>query len=272
MNCGSSVNSVKRGKEVQTRGCWQRFPLDFFRSHRGWSIDRRQVPASSTAFTLIELLVAITVVVVLAALIMPATKGVVETSRSGVCMGNLRGVGAAMLLYASDNNGRLPAVYDILADQTWNMALTENGYLPKPNPGEASILLCPSQQSKRWRSPSLTYGMRIPPQHDWYGSSYIYTVTGGTVRDLEGADYGAQSKFMIAGDSIYTGASEFEGNKQSYYFLTRSADAHAIHLRHNKRGNFLFADGHVEPLNVDSLTSDPVNPTVSTQIFISQPK
>lgn len=114
----------------------------------------------------------------------------------------------------------------------------------------------------------MTYGMRIPPQHDWYGASYVYSVTGGTVRDLEGADYGAQSKFMIAGDSAYTGSSAFEANKQSYYFLTRSQDGHAIHLRHNNHGNFLFADGHVESLRADSLTSDPVNPTIPLQIFV----
>jgi prepilin-type processing-associated H-X9-DG protein len=97
-------------------------------------------------------------------------------------------------------------------------------------------------------------------------------VTGGTVRDLEGADYGAQSKFMIAGDSIYTGSSAFESNKQSYYFLTRSQDGHAIHLRHNNHGNFLFADGHVDSLHADSLTSDSVNPTIPLQIFVSKPK
>jgi prepilin-type processing-associated H-X9-DG protein len=97
-------------------------------------------------------------------------------------------------------------------------------------------------------------------------------MAGGRVRDLEGADYGQPSQFMIMGDSVYTGSSSVEGNKQCYYFITATKDSHAIHLRHNKHGNFLFADGHVEAMNLDSLTSDPVNPTTPTQISVSKPQ
>lgn len=272
MNYGSSVPHLKRGKEAQPRRYRRCHSCDFPRSRLFCSAKGERVPTSNAAFTLIELLVAIVIVVVLAILIVPVANRMVEKSRSGVCVGNLRGIGAAMLLYAGENNGRLPAVYSIASDQTWSMFLTEGGYLPNTNNGDASVLLCPSQQPKRWRSPSLTYGMRLPPQHDWYGSSYIYNVAGGEVRDLEGADYGSASKFMILGDSVYTGASAFEANKQSYYFLTRSPDSHAIHLRHNNRGNFLFADGHIESMSADSLTSDTINPTIAAQIFVGPPK
>ncbi len=114
--------------------------------------------------------------------------------------------------------------------------------------------------------------MRLPPKHDWYGSSYTYNVAGGRVRDLEGADYGEPSKFMVMGDSVYTGSAPVEGNKQCYYFTTATSDSHAIHLRHNKHGNFLFADGHIEAMNLESLTSDPGNPTISTQVTVSKPQ
>ena len=270
MNHGSLVQHSERVEKTGPlrRGC--NLLPDVFQARP--CIGRLKFRASSIAFTLIELLVVITIVVVLAALITPAAQSVIEKSRGGVCIGNLRGIGAAMAAYASENDGRFPAVYRVANDQTWNMALTEGGYLPKPNLGEGTVLLCPSQSPKKWTSSSLTYGMRIPPQHDWYGSSYVYSVAGGSVRDLEGADYGVQSKFMIAGDSIYTGSSPVEGNKQCYYFLTRSQDGHAIHLRHNNHGNFLFADGHVESLNADSLVSDPSNPTIPPQIVVNKSK
>ncbi len=234
--------------------------------------DLREDLAPKSAFTLIELLVTITIVLVLAALIVPAAKSMIESSQTGVCAGNLRGIGAASITYAGENNGRFPAVYSASSDQTWNMLLTDGGYLQKASVGQTSAMVCPSQQPKRWTSPSLTYGMRLPPRHDWYGCSYTYNVAGGRVRDLEGADYGELSKFMIMGDSVYTGSAPIEGNKQCYYFTTTSSDSHAIHLRHNKHGNFLFADGHVEAMNRDSLTSDPVNPTIPTQISVSKPQ
>lgn len=244
----------------------------FIESHFRCRDDWCEKLTPKSAFTLIELLVTITIVLVLAALIVPTAKNMIESSQTGVCIGNLRGIGAALITYASENNGRLPAVYSAASDQTWNMFLTDGGYLPKASAGQASTMLCPSQQPGRWTSPSLTYGMRLPPRHDWYGCSYIYNVAGGRVRDMEGADYGEPSKFMIMGDSVYTGSASVEGNKQCYYFTTATSDSHAIHLRHNKHGNFLFADGHVEAMNLDSLTGDPVNPTIPTQISVSKPQ
>ena len=60
------------------------------------------------AFTLIELLVVIVIIAVLVALVMPAISGVLAKGRQSACISNLRQIGAALILYANDNEGNYP--------------------------------------------------------------------------------------------------------------------------------------------------------------------
>ena len=56
-------------------------------------------------FTLIELLIVITIILILAALLLPVLGRVKEKARRVLCLSNLRQWGTASILFASDNNG-----------------------------------------------------------------------------------------------------------------------------------------------------------------------
>ncbi len=60
------------------------------------------------AFTLLELLVVIAVIGVLASLLLPALAAARLKARKAACLSNLRQVGVAVMLYASDNRGNIP--------------------------------------------------------------------------------------------------------------------------------------------------------------------
>jgi prepilin-type N-terminal cleavage/methylation domain-containing protein len=59
-------------------------------------------------FTLIELLTVIAIIGILAAIIIPTVGKVRETAKRSVASSNLRQIGQASLIFASDNNDRLP--------------------------------------------------------------------------------------------------------------------------------------------------------------------
>jgi prepilin-type N-terminal cleavage/methylation domain-containing protein/prepilin-type processing-associated H-X9-DG protein len=63
---------------------------------------------SQSGFTLVELLTVIAIIGVLAALVVAGVGKVRATARQSGCTSNLRQIGVGMLLYAQDNNGRLP--------------------------------------------------------------------------------------------------------------------------------------------------------------------
>jgi prepilin-type N-terminal cleavage/methylation domain-containing protein len=61
-----------------------------------------------SGFTLIEMLVVVAILALLAVLIVPSVSRSIASSRNVQCMNNLRQVGAAILMYAGENQGRLP--------------------------------------------------------------------------------------------------------------------------------------------------------------------
>lgn len=59
-------------------------------------------------FSLVELLVVISIISLLIAMLLPSLKRARDQSRLTICLSNIRGQGAAVLIYAQDHGGNLP--------------------------------------------------------------------------------------------------------------------------------------------------------------------
>lgn len=80
----------------------------------------KRVPKKNAAFTLIELLVVIAIIAILAALLLPGLARAKAQSGKAKCASNLKQLGTAITLFASDNGEMFPPA----GDQT----LGKNGY------------------------------------------------------------------------------------------------------------------------------------------------
>ena len=111
------------------------------------------------AFSLVELLVVTVIIGILAALLLPALAAAKERTRRTVCNQNLRQVGVALVLYATDNHDVLPPPQ--LPAGYWPIVL-------QPYYANAGLLLCPTDPSA-----ALSASPLPPTNADFAPRSYL---------------------------------------------------------------------------------------------------
>jgi prepilin-type processing-associated H-X9-DG protein/prepilin-type N-terminal cleavage/methylation domain-containing protein len=227
----------------------------------------KRSPRLVAGFTLVELLSVISIVAILFALVSVSYPKVTAASKSAKCLSNMRQIGVATLAYANDNDQSLPT-WKTTSVQNPSIGVKLAPYLDvkavsdgSPQNQVCGVWKCPvdprplivNAATGRFAR-SYSFSERRPPDQNpnekrgVIGDGAIMaslkmpqiTAPASTLLLVELFTGGATNNFQYEyGNSVVAGWS----NPGSIPRLTNGA------YYHGKTMNFLFCDGHAEPLD-----------------------
>ena len=194
-------------------------------------------------FTLIELVVVISIILILAAMLLPVFERAVKAAEATSCLANVRNLALASQLYISDYDGRLPPALLDLPDSTqqncWDVLLL-------PYVGSRQIYLCPVDENPT-AGPAYTNSVT----HS-YGINLDVAMVGGypgaSLRSTQIPRPCETILFFDLAQPYSYGWRASWGNMSQY-----------VAARHNQASNFAFCAGNAKRIKPSETLSSSVN-------------
>lgn len=226
---------------------------------------------SHRAFTLIELLTVIAIIGILAAIIIPVAGRVRDSARTAQCLGNLRQISAATLLYCNDHKGRFPTRDgdDPASPKPWNQTISAYLGVATPESTPHKAFHCPMDPNP-W-SPVITEAprsYRFSGRVSGGGSNPRWGIIGNgdgfsrnlsditlpsrvaMICDMWTSNAGAWAHGIQAYDSANPGRSLITTGWDKATGAPRLPDGSYYHGG-GKKINITFVDGHAASLDPD---------------------
>lgn len=201
-------------------------------------------------FTLIEMLVVIAIIAILAALMTPALRKAVGTSRSIQCLNNERQLGIAFFGYVGSYNGYMPHVYDYFAgcsayDWCWATSLVPfiNSGAEANSTGlkeNITAFQCPVQTAKY-----VELGGSVRQKSSSFGMNGNLGISHKTYYDLwmKHSKLACPSKTICITEGGWYGTTYSAAYMLNKYYLETAVKVHDDMGVHNSRINILWCDG-----------------------------